>query len=361
MQKKKRAEIIRIENKDNLSMDRGIWRAAELLGEGMIGAVPTETVWALAAKATNKKAVEKIYEVKKRSKRNPLIVHCHNIKDAERWITEFNGDATTLAHTFWPGPLTMVLPKNPGIPDVTTAGLDTVAIRVPNHPIALALIKQLGEPFAAPSANESGLPSGTTMDAVMQDLGDKIDFIIHEEGKCKIGIESTIIDMTSKPTILRFGGLPLSKIKEEIGEVDIDPVALGETGNGQPKAPGMMFRHYAPKYAMVKAFSRNCERLPVLNSMVDGARELKEEGNEVILVFSSQILGSTCDQIKKYGIKRDHIIPFSDAVQLGQNLFHVYREFDRKKTFILVEEAKEPEDVAMAVNNRIRVSARKKK
>ncbi|VVB73989.1 Threonylcarbamoyl-AMP synthase [uncultured archaeon] len=326
--------------------------AAKLLTEGRIGAFPTETVYGIGALAMDEMAVERIFEVKGRDKRNPLIVHVASIRQAIELTTEFNDTAMTLANEFWPGPLTMVLPKNPCIPGVTTAGLDTVGIRKPDNAIALELIRLAG-PIAAPSANASSLPSGTTVRDIRKDLGGKIDFII-DGGSCVgIGLESTIIDLTSKvPTILREGGLPTKEIQALIGDVNLDPsITEGKAGD-RPKAPGMMFKHYSPKYAKVIAFMHNGSRLQTLHMMDQRGEEIKNDGKKVVFIFSGQIPSRMRDRMKRFG----EVCAFSDAWQLGKHLFKKYRDFDRTGTFILVEEA-EDFGIGRAVNNRIRISA----
>jgi len=355
MQKVK-TQIIRIDkdsSKWNGQVHELEW-AAKLLTEGRIGAFPTETVYGLGALATDEKAVERIYEVKGRDRRNPLIVHVASINDAIKLTTEFNDTAMTLANTFWPGPLTMVLPKNACIPSVTTSGLDTVGIRMPDNAIALELIRLAG-PIAAPSANESSLPSGTTARDVKKDLNGKIDFII-DGGPSGIGVESTIIDLTTDvPTILRKGGLPIEEIREALemtGSVRIDPSIAGGKASETPKAPGMMFKHYSPKYATVIAFAHNGSRLQTLHMMDQKGEELKAEGKKVVFIFSGQILPRMRDRMMKFG----EVCAFSDAWQLGRHLFRKYREFDEKRTFILVEEA-EDYGIGCAVNDRIRISA----
>ena len=224
-----------------------IKEAAEILKKGGLVAFPTETVYGLGADALNSKAVEKIYLAKGRPSDNPLIVHISGIDDLEKLISVKSKDVDILAETFWPGPLTMVLPKKDFIPYITTGGLDTVAVRMPDNPIALELIRQAGCPVAAPSANISGRPSPTKGDHVVQDLFGKVDVIIRGDD-CKIGIESTVLDMTtSEPMILRPGIVTPEELEGALGKRIIVDGPL----DSFPRSPGMKYTHYAPKAEML--------------------------------------------------------------------------------------------------------------
>lgn len=220
--------------------------AATCLIDGGLVAFPTETVYGLGADALNEDASRKIYEAKGRPSDNPLIVHIAAVEDMEK-IAYPNAIAYTLAESFWPGPLTLVLPKKEVVPDSTTGGLDTVAVRMPAHPAALALIRQSGVYVAAPSANTSGRPSPTKASHVVEDMAGKIEYII-DGGPVGIGIESTIVDVCGEiPAILRPGFITKEMLEQIIGEVIYDP-ALDKPLEGiPPKAPGMKYTHYAPK------------------------------------------------------------------------------------------------------------------
>ncbi len=218
-----------------------ISRAADLIGAGKLAAFPTETVYGLGADATNDKAVAAIFAAKQRPEFNPLIVHLADA-GAARKIAQFNGLADELAQLFWPGSLTLVLPgkKQSGISPLVSAGLDTIAVRVPRQPVAAAFIRAAGRPIAAPSANLSGTVSPTSADHVASSLGDKVDMIL-DAGPCPLGLESTVIDLTEDPpALLRPGGLPVEVIIAAIGP-------LADAGNPEtaPKSPGMSERHYA--------------------------------------------------------------------------------------------------------------------
>jgi L-threonylcarbamoyladenylate synthase len=209
-------------------------------------AFPTETVYGLGADALNETAAAKIYAAKGRPSDNPLIVHIAEVEDMER-IAYVNDMARALAQAFWPGPLTMILPKKDIVPKGTTGGLDTVAIRMPSHPVALDLIRQSGVYVAAPSANTSGRPSPTKAEHVIEDMQGKIEYII-DGGPVGIGIESTIVDVSGdKPTILRPGYITKKMLENIIGPVEIDPALEKPMDGFRPKAPGMKYTHYAPK------------------------------------------------------------------------------------------------------------------
>ena len=204
-----------------------IQEAAALIRSGELVGIPTETVYGLGADALNPVAVAKIYEAKGRPSDNPLIIHVPNDKTwLDRYCTNVPPLAYELAETFWPGPLTMILERNPIVPDRTTGGLDTVGIRCPDHPVTLAIIEAADRPIAAPSANTSGRPSCTTASEVMEDVGGKIAGIV-DGGACSVGVESTILDLTvTPPRLLRPGGMPLEQLESVCGEIELDAAIL---------------------------------------------------------------------------------------------------------------------------------------
>ena len=232
-----------------------ISEAARILREGGLVAMPTETVYGLGANALDANAVRRIFEAKGRPQDNPLILHISGTQWLPRYCADIPPLAFILTRKFWPGPLTLVLKRKPVVPDQTTAGLDTVAVRCPSHPVAQALIRELGLPIAAPSANLSGRPSCTTAEAVREDMDGKIHAIV-DGGPCPVGVESTIIDLTGdKPRLLRPGGISLEAIETLIGSITVDRAVTGLTPEGErPKAPGMKYRHYAP-HAPLTVFS----------------------------------------------------------------------------------------------------------
>lgn len=233
-----------------------IGAAASVLRNGGLVAFPTETVYGLGADALNSEAVADIYRAKGRPSDNPIIIHIADVGTLNRLAAKIPDQARTLADAFWPGPLTMVLSKKPEVPDVTTGGLPTVAVRMPDHPVALELIRQAGCPVAAPSANLSGKPSPTRAIHVEEDMKGKIPVIL-AGGDCRVGIESTVVDLTGRePVILRPGLITAEEIGQVLGcGVGMDSAVLSEFDTNEdgpaPKAPGMKYRHYAPKAEMI--------------------------------------------------------------------------------------------------------------
>jgi L-threonylcarbamoyladenylate synthase len=224
-----------------------IAQAGRLLREGRIVAFPTETVYGLGADATNPQAVARLYQAKGRPAFNPLIAHVGDLV-AARKIARFDALAMRLAEAFWPGPLTLVLPKSEGCPvaDLATAGLDTVAIRIPAHPVARAILRAFGGPVVAPSANLSGHVSPTTAAHVQSDLAGRIDLIV-DGGPVEVGVESTIVGCFDEPMLLRPGGVPRGEIERVLGRALVQPPEDADGDTGQPLAPGMLASHYAPR------------------------------------------------------------------------------------------------------------------
>lgn len=225
--------------------------AAQIIRNGGVVAMPTETVYGLAADALNGEAVRKIFRAKGRPADNPLIVHISELSQIYSLVREFPVKARRLAEKFWPGPLTMILPKSALIPDEVSAGLDTVAVRFPSHPTARQLIS-LSAPLAAPSANLSGSPSPTSLRHVRDDMDGRIDAII-DGGDCEVGVESTVITLaTPIPELLRPGGITFEQLKDTIGEIIINSAVINPLGEGQQAAsPGMKYKHYSPKAEVV--------------------------------------------------------------------------------------------------------------
>jgi L-threonylcarbamoyladenylate synthase len=250
-----------------LSIGVNIQLAIELLNSNKLVAIPTETVYGLAANAFNENAVLSIYKTKNRPQFNPLIIHSNSIERFEEWGLEIPNDVRLLANKFWPGPLTFIIPANKKVPDIVTAGTGAVAIRVPNHPLTLDLLSKLSFPLAAPSANPSGFISPTSALHVEKQLGDQIDYIL-DGGVCKVGVESTIISfLENEPKILRFGGLAIEEIEEVIGHQ-----LLTNTTSKKIVAPGMLTKHYAPNHPLflvddvVKAIDcKNKDRVGVIS------------------------------------------------------------------------------------------------
>ena len=227
--------------------EAAVTAAARILAEGGLVAFPTETVYGLGADAANPAAIARLYQAKGRPAFNPLIAHVGDIA-AARQIARFDAPAMALAEAFWPGPLTLVLPKTPdcAVADLATAGLDTVAIRIPAHPVAREILREFGGPVVAPSANLSGHVSPTTAAHVQSDLAGLIDLIV-DGGAVEVGVESTIVGCFDEPMLLRPGGVPRAEIERVLGRVLKQPPADAEGDNAQPLAPGMLASHYAPR------------------------------------------------------------------------------------------------------------------
>jgi len=223
-------------------------QAAAILRRGGLLGIPTETVYGLGADALNETAVRHIFEAKGRPQDNPLIIHVPDASWLERYCREVPETAYRLAERFWPGPLTMILPRREIVPLQTTGGLETVGVRCPDHPVTRAIIEAAGVPVAAPSGNTSGRPSPTTAGHMAEDMDGRIDAIV-DGGPCSVGVESTIVDLTvMPPRLLRPGGVTLEQLRDALGEVAVDPAVTRLMGAGeQPRAPGMKYRHYAPK------------------------------------------------------------------------------------------------------------------
>ena len=223
-------------------------QAAAILREGGLLGIPTETVYGLGANGLNTDAVNRIFLAKGRPQDNPLILHIPGPRWLSRYCRNVPPAAYELAERFWPGPLTMILRRRANVPNAVTAGLDTVGVRCPDHPVTLAIIREAGVPVAAPSGNLSGRPSPTCARHMAEDMDGRIDGIV-DGGPCQVGVESTILDLTTPiPRLLRPGGLPLEALEEVLGEVAVDKAVTAPLSAGEkPRAPGMKYRHYAPK------------------------------------------------------------------------------------------------------------------
>ncbi len=315
--------------------------AARLIVEGKLVAFPTETVYGLGADALNERAVRRIFEAKGRPADNPLIIH---IAESE-WLFELAREvpevALRLAERFWPGPLTLVLPKGEKVPSVTTGGLDTVAVRMPAHPIALELIRLSGRPIAAPSANISGKPSPTEADHVVDDFYGRIECII-DGGPTPIGVESTVLDLTGEvPVLLRPGGLPLEDIERVIGRVDVHPAVKGIEVN-LAKAPGMKYKHYSPNAQVI---------------LVEGPREaVRRKMEEIVKEFRSRGLKVGVMATEKYDA--DAFFHLGESIEeVARNVFRALRELDKAGVDVILAEGIEERGLGLAVMNRLRKAA----
>ncbi|NJE48311.1 L-threonylcarbamoyladenylate synthase [Thermococcus sp. 9N3] len=317
--------------------ERKIKVAGRLIIEGKLVAFPTETVYGLGADALNENAVRRIFEAKGRPADNPLIVHIADFKDLKKLAREIPEEAKLLAEKFWPGPLTMVLPKREEVPLVTTGGLDTVAVRMPAHPIALALIRA-STPIAAPSANISGKPSPTLAEHVVDDFYGRIEAII-DGGPTWVGVESTVIDLSSeRPTLLRPGGLPLEEIERVIGPVEIHPAVKGKAVD-LARAPGMKYRHYSPNAPVV---------------VVEGPRErVREKIEELVAEYRSK--GYRVGVMATEEFEADEFFHLGETLEdVARNLFRALRELDRRGVDVIIAEGVEERGLGLAVMNRLR-------
>lgn len=321
--------------------------AARILREGGTVAFPTETVYGLGANALIEKAVNQIFVAKGRPDDNPLIVHVASKDDVDDLITGVSNKAKKLMDAFWPGPLTLIFKKGKLVADNVTAGLDSLAIRIPSHPIANKLIELAGVPIAAPSANISGKPSPTEGKHVVLDLVGKVDCIIISD-QSEVGLESTIMDMTQDPPmLLRPGGVTIENIEGIIGEIAVDP-SLEEKleGHIKPRAPGMKYIHYSPK-AEVIVIQGNPTNL------VNKINELKE-------IYKGKKIGVMCsDEILPYFLEDIHISLGSKSKMedIAANLFKALREFDEFGVDIVLAEGYDTLGIGKAIMNRLNKAA----
>lgn len=326
---------------------KAIEEAAALIRQGQVVAFPTETVYGLGANALDGQAVNRIFEAKGRPNDNPLIVHLSKKEDIEPLVLGVPAEVYKLIETFWPGPLTIILKKSSIVPDETTAGLSTVALRMPNHPIALALIEKAGVPIAAPSANRSGRPSPTTAQHVQEDLWGIIPMILDGITPCQVGIESTVLDMSGEvPTILRPGGITLEMLRSILKDVRVDEAVLKPLTKGQsPKSPGMKYTHYAPKAQVVIFRGQNLDAM---------AAEINRRAKEYVIKGKKVGILATDETIDRYG--DGYLISLGSRRQpalIASKLFNSLREFDHMGVDIILAEWVDERDEGLAVMNRM--------
>mgnify|MGYP000987943882 CR=1 FL=1 len=328
---------------DNLESYPQLTQAAKFLQQNEVVAFPTETVYGLGGNAENDEAVAKIFAAKGRPSDNPLIIHIAEISQLEAFVKNIPTNASLLMGKFWPGPLTIVLEKKQGkLSELATAGLATVAVRMPNHPIALALIKQAGLPIAAPSANKSGKPSPTLARHVYQDLNGKIAGLV-DGGATGVGVESTVIDCTDAiPVILRPGGITKEQIEAVIGEVAVDP-ALTNTA-AAPKSPGMKYLHYAPNAPMF---------------LVDGSHEFLQA-----LVNEKRAQGAKVGILTTEEAQNDYqadvVLACGRRTKLetvASALYETLREFNEADVEVIFSEIFPETGVGQAIMNRLSKAA----
>ena len=319
--------------------------AAAILKKGGLVAFPTETVYGLGADALNEEAARKIYAAKGRPSDNPLIAHIAKKEDIEPLVREIPEAGKKLMDAFRPGPLTLIFPKSGRVPKGTTGGLDTVAVRMPSDPVARRLIELAGTPVAAPSANTSGRPSPTTAEHVRQDMDGRIEMIV-DGGPVGIGVESTIVDVTGEiPMVLRPGAITMEMLKKCVGAVEIDPAILGPVSQDfKPKAPGMKYRHYAPKADLTIVSGETEDVVQAINRM---AAERESEGLSVGIICTDETRA-----LYPRGVVRSMGVRARQET-IAHNLYAVLREFDDLNADVIYSESFEGGELSQAIMNRL--------
>lgn len=318
--------------------------AGNLLKEGKLVAFPTETVYGLGADALNEKAAEKIYAAKGRPSDNPLIIHISQLEALEKIAARTPKEAYDVAEMFWPGPLTMIFHKTDVVPQGTTGGLDTVAVRMPQNEIARKVIEAGGGYVAAPSANISGRPSPTKAEHVIEDLNGKVDMII-DGGSVEIGLESTILDMTvDPPMILRPGAITKEMLEQVLTEVKVDRALIDENSTERPKAPGMKYRHYAPKANLMIVEGDLKE---VVAEIQKRTKMQVDSGKKVGIIGTDE----TMEQYS-FGIVKS-IGTRTDEATIANHLFGILREFDEEQVDVIYSEAFSVGGIGNAIMNRL--------
>ena len=337
-----------IENMTEKISLEGVCLAGEILKNGGLVAFPTETVYGLGANALDAEAAAKIYAAKGRPSDNPLIVHIARIEDLEKIVEQVPEQAYRLADAFWPGPLTMIFQKKEIVPYGTTGGLDTVAVRMPDHKIAREVILCGGGYIAAPSANTSGRPSPTTAAHVAEDLSGRIDMII-DGGSVEIGLESTIVDMSGEtPVILRPGYINQEMLQEVIGSVEMDKGLLTEDQKIRPKAPGMKYKHYAPKADLVIIEGKPEAVVDKINEQIAKG---EKQGKRIGIIASDETAAHYHGGIVK------SIGSIYDELAISQHLYGILREFDELAVTEIYSEAFETPKMGQAIMNRLMKAA----
>lgn len=319
-------------------------RAGNILRTGGLVAFPTETVYGLGGDALNPESSRRIYAAKGRPSDNPLIVHICRWEDLAPIVREIPETAEKLGKAFWPGPLTMILAKSDRVPGETTGGLSTVAVRMPSDQTAISLIREAGGYVAAPSANASGRPSPTLAKYVEEDLGGKIEMIL-DGGQACIGLESTIVDLTEAvPTILRPGYITKEMLSKVLGEVETDRAILPEGSDIAPKAPGMKYRHYAPKAELTIIAG---EEEAVVRRINELAMEAERRGYRSGVIATNATLGRyRATLIKSAGDR-------AEGTETARELYRILREFDEAEVDVIWSESFEDDGIGQAVMNRL--------
>ena len=349
-----------IEERNHIK-DEELKEAAGILRSGGLVAFPTETVYGLGGNALDEDAARKIYAAKGRPSDNPLIAHVSCVEEVEPLVKEIPEAGRKLMEAFWPGPLTMIFPKSDKVPYGTTGGLDTVAIRMPDDPVANRLIALAGVPVAAPSANTSGRPSPTTADHVWQDMNGRIEMII-DGGPVGIGVESTIVDVSSAvPAVLRPGAITMEMLEAVLGDVSVDPAILGPlSADVRPKAPGMKYKHYAPKADLTLVEPEDVDREngldeKQLQAMIGKVRELSrgkiEAGCRVGVICTDESRHCYTDgAVRSIGERKSQ-------ASVAHNLYALLREFDDLGVDYIFSESFPKDHLGQAIMNRLSKAA----
>lgn len=344
----------------------GISEAAEILKQGGLVAFPTETVYGLGGNGLDKEAAKKIYAAKGRPSDNPLILHVSSIEEVYPLVKALPEKAKKLMETFWPGPLTLVLPKSDIVPKESTGGLETVALRSPENALTLSLIRACGFPIAGPSANLSGRPSPTEAAHVLEDLGGRIEGIL-EDGAVGIGVESTIVDLSEDcPTLLRPGAIIIEDLEEVLGEkVAIDPTLLGKSMEEGfiPKAPGMKYRHYAPKAEMILFKKKEEEENGLRSGQEDIAKSILSYGKKEFSVSPERKIWILCGEDTASLYEGDGRFTVQilgrreEPLSMTHNLFRLLRQADEEGVEMILGECYSEEGVGFALMNRLKKAA----
>lgn len=321
-----------------------IKEAGDVIRAGGLVAFPTETVYGLGGDALNPLSSERIYKAKGRPSDNPLIVHIADMEALDAIVCEIPESARKLAERFWPGPLTMILCKSALVPYETTGGLNTVAVRMPVHRVALELIRAAGGYVAAPSANRSGRPSPTVAKYVAEDMDGRIEMII-DGGDVEIGLESTIVDLTTgRPTILRPGYITRQMLEQVLDSVGEDSTMMRDDSGQAPKAPGMKYRHYAPKGELTVVDGTEECVVKYINAQI--ALSHKENKKTGVIATDTSVMLYHADVCKSAGIR-------SDEDTIARELYRILREFDDENVEVIFAEAFDTSGIGQAIMNRL--------
>ena len=311
---------------------KDIAQARYFLENGQLVGIPTETVYGLAGNAINPESVALIFETKNRPSFDPLILHTSSLERVEEFVSDFPEKLKKLAHAFWPGPLTLLLPRKPIVPDLVTSGLERVAVRVPKHPLTLTLLESLDFPLAAPSANPFGYISPTTPAHVEAQLGEKIPYIL-DGGACEVGLESTIVGLEGDDVVIyRLGGLDISEIEKQIG-----PIKVKDHSSSNPAAPGQLESHYAPR----KPF--------ILGDLEKLVSEKKREGVKFGVLSFAKHFPEIENQVT--------LSPEANLYEAAKNLFAAMRTLDQSQAKVILAELMPETGLGRAINDRLRRAA----